>query len=130
VAWWPQRVICRPSARRVLRPRAHQRHSVPPHFTSVSNPVSCIEDEPPHILLVRYERLRLDAADRLADVVLQIGEGFWGLERADSRLLLDVPLRIVVPEGLHPAVGVVDEHDPARAQQSLDSVSSVSVVSG
>ena len=61
----------------------------------------------------------VDAGDRLADIVVDIGEGFERERGSDAGVGLDGGLQLVVGEGEHPAVGVVDEDDLGGAQQSL-----------
>src|SRR5215469_10030773 len=78
-----------------------------------------VEDEPAHVLGVRYERADLDPADRLPHVLVQVGEGLGAPLWLDPGVVLDGPLELVVGEGQHPAVGVVDQHDLAGAEQAL-----------
>src|SRR5215216_5599818 len=76
-------------------------------------------DETAYALLVRDERARLDASDRLAHVLLKVGEGLHGEVGLHAHLFVDLSFELVVGEGEHPAVGVVDEDDLARAEQAL-----------
>src|SRR5215211_5173881 len=76
-------------------------------------------DEPTHAVLVRDERAMLDTRNRLAHVLLQVGEGLHGEMRLDARFLLDLLPELLISEGEHPTVGVVDEDDLARTKQAL-----------
>src|SRR5215211_6092017 len=53
-------------------------------------------DESAHALLVRDERARLDASDRLAHVLLQVGEGLHGEVGLHTHLLVDLSFELVV----------------------------------
>ncbi len=76
-------------------------------------------DEAPHVVLVGDERARLDAPHRLAHVLLEVRKRLQGEPGLDPHLLLDLLLELVVGEGEHAAVGVVDEDDLAGAQEAL-----------
>ena len=78
-----------------------------------------VVDEAPDGVGVGDEGAGLDAGDRLADVLVLVGERLQGERRADARVLLDLALHLVVGEGEHPAVGVVDEDDLGGAEQAL-----------
>src|SRR5215208_1984593 len=53
-------------------------------------------DEAAHALLVRDERARLDASDRLAHVLLQVREGLHGEVRLHANLFVDLGFELVV----------------------------------
>src|SRR5215212_2554134 len=76
-------------------------------------------DKAAHALLVRHERARLDPCHRLAHVLLQVREGLHREVGLHPHLLVDLGLQLVVGEGEHPAVGVVDQDYLPRAQQAL-----------
>jgi len=76
-------------------------------------------DEPAQALLVRYTWAGVDAPDRLAHVLLEVGKGLKGKVGLHPHFLLNLPLYLLVREGEHPAVGVVDEDDFACAQKTL-----------
>src|SRR5215210_4393511 len=76
-------------------------------------------DEAAHGFLVRDKRARLDARHGLAHVFFEIRESFERELRLDADLSLYLALHLVVFKGEHPAVGVVDQDDLARAQQAL-----------
>src|SRR5215213_4555540 len=78
-----------------------------------------VVNEAEDAVLAQHERAVLDAGDRLADVVLQVGEGLEGEVGAQAGGGLDVGLHLVVGEGEHAAVSVVDEDDLAGAEQVL-----------
>src|SRR5665811_1422209 len=79
------------------------------HLTQASG--GDVEDEATHGVPVRDERAGNDPGDRLADVVGRVREGLGGPRWPDAGLRLDRGPELVVGEGEHPAVGVVDEHD-------------------
>src|SRR3712207_8863317 len=56
-------------------------------------------DEPTDAVLVWNKRAMPDARDRLAHVLLQIGEGLHGEMWLDARFLLDLLPELVVCEG-------------------------------
>lgn len=68
-------------------------------------------NEPANLVLPRNERTRLDARDRLKDVLVQVLEALGRPLGLDSGVLLNLPPELVVAEGLHAAVGVMDQHD-------------------
>ena len=68
---------------------------------------------------VGEERTRCDPGDRLADVLVEVGERLGRPLRLDADVVLNRPLELVVGEREHPAVGVVDEDDLLGAEQSL-----------
>ena len=61
----------------------------------------------------------MDASYGLAHVLLQVTEGLEGEGWTETGLRLDGIFHIVIAKAQHPAVGVVDEHDLAGAQQAL-----------
>jgi hypothetical protein len=61
----------------------------------------------------------VDARDRLADVLVDIGERLRCPLGLDARVALDRAAELVVGEREHPAVGVMDEDDLLGAQQPL-----------
>ena len=78
-----------------------------------------VEDEPAQRFVFGDERAGLDAAQRLTHVLFQIGERLGGPLRLDAGLVLDGALELVVGEGQHAAVGVVDQDDLVGAEQPL-----------
>src|SRR5690349_9906772 len=70
-----------------------------------------VEHEAPRRLVLGDERAGRDSAQRLPDVLLQVGERFGGPLGLDTRLVLDGAFEIVVGERQHAAVGVVDQND-------------------
>src|SRR3954454_23907958 len=76
-------------------------------------------DEAAEVLLAGDERARLDAGERLADVLVQVAERLGGPRRLDARVLLDLVPEVVVVEREHAAVRVVDEHDLFGAEEPL-----------
>src|SRR5215216_5595956 len=72
-------------------------------------------DKAAHGVLVRNERAMLDTRNRLAHILLKVGEGLHGEVRLHAHLFMDLRPQLFVGEGQHPAVGVVDEDDLARA---------------
>src|ERR1700722_9058433 len=70
-----------------------------------------VEDEPARRRVLGNERAVLDAVQRLADVLGEVGEGFSRPRRFDAGLVLDRALEVVVGERQHPAVGVVNQND-------------------
>src|SRR4051812_33832540 len=78
-----------------------------------------VEDEAADAARVRHERAVGDPSDLLPDVVLEVAEALAGPRRPDAGVLLDRAEQVVVGEGQHAAVGVVDEHDLLRAEQAL-----------
>src|SRR5215471_16115867 len=78
-----------------------------------------VEDESTDGVRVRHERAGLDPGDRLAYVLVQVGEGLGAPGRLDPGVVLDRPLERVVGEREHAAVGVVDQHDLPGAEQPL-----------
>src|SRR5262245_13687729 len=75
--------------------------------------------EAAHVVFLRNEGAGLDAPDRLADVFFEVVEGFGGPLGLDARLLLDLAAEVVVAEGEHAAVRVVDEDDLFGSEQPL-----------
>jgi len=75
--------------------------------------------EPPHLVLPRDEGAGLDPRNRLADVLLEIVERLRGPGRPHARLVLDLATEIVVLEGQHSTVRVVDEHDLLGSEKPL-----------
>src|SRR5215472_6797170 len=73
-----------------------------------------VKDEPADRILVRDKRAGLDPPYRLPNVLVDVGKGLGGPGRLDSGLVLDGALELIVGEGQHAAVGVVDQHDLAR----------------
>ena len=55
----------------------------------------------------------------LSHVVLEVGERLGRPGGLDAGVLLDAAAELVVGEGEHPAVGVVNEHDFLGAEQPL-----------
>src|SRR5262249_6011051 len=78
-----------------------------------------VKDEPANRVLVRDKRAGLDPRYRLPNVLVEVGESLGGPGWLDSRLVLDGALELIVGEGQHAAVGVVDQHDLARPEKSL-----------
>src|SRR4029453_14752245 len=78
-----------------------------------------VVDEAADAVLVQHERAVLDAGDRLGDVVFQVQRGLKGEVGPQAGGGLDVGLHLVVGEGEHAAVGVVDQDDLAGAEQVL-----------
>src|SRR5215210_7253849 len=78
-----------------------------------------VVDEPADGVLAGDEGARLDARLGLADVLLEVGERLRGPLRLDAGVLLDLAAEVVVLEGEHAAVGVVDEDDLLGAEQPL-----------
>src|SRR4051794_3530679 len=78
-----------------------------------------VVDEAADRALVGDERAGLDPLDRLPHVLLEVVERLRGPVRLDAGVLLDLALEVVVAEGEHPAVGVVDEDDLLGAEQPL-----------
>src|SRR5215204_2685059 len=76
-------------------------------------------DKAANAVLVRYERARFYALYRLAHVLFEVGEGLQREVRLNPHLLLDLLPKLLIGEGKHPAVGVVDEHYFARSQEAL-----------
>src|ERR1017187_5662266 len=82
-------------------------------------PVRHVVDESPNRVLLRNERAQIDAGDRLANVLVEIPESFDRPRRLDAGLVLDLLLELVVGEGEHSAVGVMDEDDLLCTEQPL-----------
>src|SRR6188472_291604 len=76
-------------------------------------------DEAPHPVLAGQERAVLDARDRLADVVVEVVERLEREVWPDAGVVGDLRLHVIVAEGEHAAVGVVDEDDLLGAEQPL-----------
>lgn len=68
---------------------------------------------------MRNKGRRLDAGQGLPDIDIEIGEGLSRPRRLDPGLVLNRALEVVVGEGQHAAVGVMDQDDLAGAEQSL-----------
>ncbi len=78
-----------------------------------------VEDEAAQRGGLGDERTVLDAVERLTDVLVDVGERLRGPLRFLADLVLDIALEVVVGEGQHAAVGVMDQHDLGGAEQSL-----------
>src|SRR5579862_7744152 len=78
-----------------------------------------VVDEPAYVLFLRDEWALLDPSDRLADVLFEIVKRLGRPLGLDAGLVLDLPSELVVAEGQHPAVGVVDKHDLLGAKKTL-----------
>src|SRR4051794_28247122 len=76
-------------------------------------------DEPANAVGLGDERAGLDPRDRLAHIGVEVAERLGGPLGLDAGLLLDRRLELVVGEGEHPAVGVVDQDDLLGAEQAL-----------
>src|ERR671914_775258 len=76
-------------------------------------------DEAADRVLPRDERAGLDAGDRLAHVLVDVGERLGRPLRLDAGLVLDLTLEFVVGEGEHAAVGVMNEDDLLGPEQPL-----------
>src|SRR5687768_10000357 len=72
---------------------------------------SDVVDEAADLLDVGHEWAGPNARNGLADVLLGVGERLQRERRADARLGLDLGLQLVILEGDHAAVGVVDQDD-------------------
>src|SRR5579875_72442 len=84
----------------------------------LQEPGAHVVDEAAHVL-AWDEGAGLDAGDRLPDVPSEVVEGLEREGRPDAGLLLHLSSNVVVLEGEHPAVGVMDEHDLLGAEQPL-----------
>jgi len=60
-----------------------------------------------------------DPQDRLANVCIEIREGLDGERGCHTGLSLQLRAKPVVGDALHPAVGVMDQHDVRGAQSPL-----------
>src|SRR5260370_30587124 len=69
--------------------------------------------------LVRNEWACLDTRDRLLHVTLWARERLECKRRTDANLRLDLSLDVVILEGEHAAVSVLDETDLLRAKKAL-----------
>ncbi len=78
-----------------------------------------VKDKASNRIGVRNEGAVLDALDGLTHIFVQIGEGLGSPLGLDASLGLDTSLEVVVGEGQHSAVRVVDEDDFLGAEQSL-----------
>src|SRR3954447_23199573 len=78
-----------------------------------------VVDEAADRVLVRDERVGLDPRHALADVGVEVVEGLGGPARLDAGVGVERRAELVVREGEHPAVGVVDQDDLAGAEQTL-----------
>ena len=78
-----------------------------------------VQDEAAHGIGAGDERRGLDAGDRLAHAVGQVGEGPRRPGRPRAGLSLQGGAQLLVGEGEHAAAGVVDEEDLLGAQQVL-----------
>src|SRR5215212_6959275 len=76
-------------------------------------------DKAAYAVFVRDERAEPYAADRLAHVLLQVGEGFHGEMGLQAYLFVDLGFELVVGERQHAAIGVVDQDDLAGAEEAL-----------
>src|SRR6516165_11813758 len=70
-------------------------------------------------VLVRDERAGLDPGDGLAHVGVQVTEGLERERGPDAGVGLDLGLDLIIVEGEHAAVGVMDEDDLVRPEQPL-----------
>lgn len=86
---------------------------------SLSLPVATSNTKPRNDFVLGDEWAGLDAAQRLPDVLVDIGERLGRPFGLESDLVLDLLLEAVVGERQHAAVGVVDEDDLPGAEQSL-----------
>src|ERR1700694_2212915 len=75
----------------------------------LERPVRDFVDETSNGVFLRHERTGLDAGDTLANISFEVAEGFQGKRGADTGLLGDLSFDVVIREGEHAAVGVVDE---------------------
>src|SRR5919198_4989897 len=87
------------------------------HFAQLS--ALDLVDEPTHGVLLRDERAGFDPRDRLPDVLLQVVERLRRPLGLDSGFLLHLAAELVVAEGEHAAVGVVDQHDLLGSEEAL-----------
>src|SRR6202012_1213629 len=78
-----------------------------------------VEDEAARRDVLGDERAVLDAPQRLPHVGFEVGERLGRPGRFDAGLFLDRAFEVVVGEGEHPAVGVVNQDDLLRPQQTL-----------
>src|SRR2546430_17510933 len=76
-------------------------------------------DEAADGVLARDERAGLDPGNGLAHIGVHVAEGLERERRPDAGVGLDLGLDLVVVEGEHAAVSVVDEDDLGRPEQSL-----------
>jgi hypothetical protein len=60
-----------------------------------------------------------DPCDGLADILVEIVERLSGPLRLDAGVFLDLTPEVVVVEGEHPAVAVMDKHDLLGSEESL-----------
>jgi len=108
---------------RRLRPSTSSLAGAPDGFnaymTSLSLPVATSKTKPRIDSWRGMKRAGLNAGDRLAHVLVQVGECSGGPCGLDAGLVLDRALELVVGEREHAAVGVVDEDDLRRAEQPL-----------
>src|SRR5918996_5674470 len=97
--------------------RAHASRAASPSSGDLAKPARLdLVDEAADRVLSRDERARLDAGDRLAHVLVEVVERLGGPLWLDAGLSLDLTLELVVGEGEHAAVGVVDEDDLLGAE--------------
>jgi hypothetical protein len=89
------------------------------YVTSRERPCLDVVDKAPDAVLVRDERTRLDARNRLADVGVEVAEALGRPFGLDAGIVLDLLPEFVVAEREHAAVGVVDQHDFLRPEQPL-----------
>src|SRR5216683_757795 len=87
------------------------------HFVQASG--ANVIDETAHALLVWNEGARLDAGDRLPHIFVKVGKRFEREGRPDPDLGLDLAFDVIVSEGEHAAVGVVNQDDLVGAQKPL-----------
>jgi hypothetical protein len=78
-----------------------------------------VVDEPADLILARDERTCLDPRDRLPHVLVEIAERLGRPLGLDAGVVLHLAAKVVVREREHSAVGVVDQHDLFRSEQSL-----------
>src|ERR1700704_1749542 len=110
-------MTCGPAAARRARTRRPAPNSRSAHLAQPAG--LHVVDEAADRVLVGDERAGLDAGDRLAHVLVDVVEGLGRPLGLDPRLLLELGLEVVVVEGEHPAVGVVDEDDLLGPEQAL-----------
>ncbi len=119
----PDRAVRRPLAparATVCRAAGPAARPAPPRqTTSLSFPVATSNTNPRTWSVCGMNGLDRDPVDRLADVGVQVGERLGRPLGLQPGLVLDALLELVVGEGQHPAVGVVDEDDLLGAQQPL-----------
>ena len=78
-----------------------------------------IKHESTNRILMHDERVALDASDRLTNILVKVGERLGGPFRLDANFVLDALLEVIVGEGEHATVGVVNQDDFFGTEQSL-----------